>query len=483
MISRIRMLELREKLMTAEDAARLISDGMTVAVSGFTAVGYPKAVPLALAKRAENGEKLTINLISGASVGDELDGALARTGCIDRRYPYQTNNDLRKMINAGAVRYVDMHLSQVPYWIRHGYFGKLDVAIIEAAAIDEQGGIIPTAAVGCSDAAVNCAEKVIVEINTCIPEGIEGLHDIYTPEKIPNTKPIPITKPAGLIGRPSIPCDPAKIAAIVFCDIPDGNKELQPADETMQAIAAHLTEFLKKEVNAGRLPSPLPPLQSGVGGVANAVLSCLEQSDFEDLTVYTEVMQDAVLRLIDKGKVKCASATALTLSPSLKEQLYSRIEQYRGRIVLRPMEISNAPEVIRRLGVIAMNTALEADLSGNVNSTHVGGTKLMNGIGGSGDFARNAGLTIFTTASTAKNGTLSCIVPQVSHVDHTEHDVHVLITEYGVADLRGLTAWERAEVIIDHCAHPNFRGELREYLQRAKKTPGAKHALPAPGSF
>lgn len=483
MINRVRMPELRERLMSAEDAAKLISDGMTVAVSGFTAVGYPKAVPLALAKRAENGEKLTINLISGASVGDELDGALARAGCINRRYPYQTNNDLRKMINAGAVRYVDMHLSQVPYWIRQGYFGKLDVAIIEAAAIDGKGGIIPTAAVGCSDAAVACAEKVIVEINTCIPEGIEGLHDIYTPEKIPNTKPIPLTEPAGRIGRPSIPCDPAKIAAIVFCDIPDGNKELQPADETMQAIAAHLTEFLKKEVNAGRLPSPLPPLQSGVGGVANAVLSCLEQSDFEDLTVYTEVMQDAVLRLIDQGKVKCASATALTLSPSLKEQLYSRIEQYRGRIVLRPMEISNAPEVIRRLGVIAMNTALEADLSGNVNSTHVGGTKLMNGIGGSGDFARNAGLTIFTTASTAKNGTVSCIVPHVSHVDHTEHDVHVLITEYGVADLRGLTAWERAEVMIDHCAHPNFRGELRDYLQRAKKTPGAKHALPAPGSF
>ena len=471
---RIRHEGLLSKVVTPAEAAALVKQGDTIGMAGFTAVGYPKAFPLALAARAEN---LGITLITGASVGDEIDGALSRAGVIARRYPYQTNKDIRNHINAGDINYVDMHLSQVPTWIKQGIFGNIDFAVVEAAAIDENGNIIPTASVGCSDTLVKVADKVIVEISTAMPVEIEGLHDIYTCEKAPNTKPIPITKPGDRIGTTYIPCDPDKIAAIIFSDIVDGNSELQPADETMQAIAEHLIAFLEKEVEAGRLSNPLPPLQSGVGGVANAVLSCLAESDFEDLTVYTEVMQDAVLKLIDSGKVKMASATALTISPSGKKAVFENIDKYKDKIVLRPEEISNSPEVIKRLGLIAMNTALEADLSGNVNSTHVAGKRIMNGIGGSGDFARNAGLTIFTTASTAKGGTLSCIVPEVSHVDHTEHDVDVIITEQGAADLRALTAFERAEVIIENCAHPNFREELRAALEKAKSGDPIGHGL------
>lgn len=475
-MERIACKELLDKVASAQEASMLFENGMTVGMSGFTAVGYPKAVPMALAER---GSEVKITLITGASVGDQLDGSLSRAGVIERRYPYQTNKSIRDMINAGKIKYVDMHLSQVPWWIKHNYFGKLDLAVIEAAAIDEFGNIIPTTAVGCSDTLVKYADKVIVEINTCIPAEIAGIHDIYTPERIPNTQPIPITEPGSRIGTPYIPCSPDKIAAIVFCDIPDSNAELKDADDTMQAIAENLITFLENEVRAGRLPEPLPPLQSGVGGVANAVLSCLEKSDFTDLTVYTEVMQDAVVRLIKSGKVLKASATALTISPSKKAEVYADIESLKKTVILRPEEISNSPEVIRRLGLIAMNTALEADLSGNVNSTHVNGVQVMNGIGGSGDYARNAGLTIFTTASTAKNGTISCIVPQITHVDHTEHDVHVLVTEQGVADLRGLTAYERAEVIIENCAHPTFRPKLLEYLKKAKNSSLAKHALPS----
>ena len=517
-VKRIRNEALLDKVVTPEEAAALVKQGDTIGMAGFTAVGYPKAFPLALAARgaalannseatnggdanaadseATNGgsateaggeatnndahaanENLGITLITGASVGDEIDGALARAGVIARRYPYQTNKDIRNSINAGEINYVDIHLSQVPTWIKQGIFGKIDFAVVEAAAIDENGNIIPTASVGCSDTLVKAADKVIVEISTAMPVEIEGLHDIYTCEKAPNTQPIPITKPGDRIGTTYIPCDPDKIAAIIFSDIVDGNSELQPADETMQAIAEHLIAFLKKEVEAGRLSNPLPPLQSGVGGVANAVLSCLAESDFENLTVYTEVMQDAVLKLIDSGKVKMASATALTISPSGKKAVFENIDKYKDKIVLRPEEISNSPEVIKRLGLIAMNTALEADLSGNVNSTHVAGKKIMNGIGGSGDFARNAGLTIFTTASTAKGGTLSCIVPEVSHVDHTEHDVDVIITEQGAADLRALTAFERAEVIIENCAHPNFKEELRAALEKAKSGDPIGHGL------
>lgn len=475
MIDRVKNLSLRSKICTAEDAAALVKDGMIVGTSGFTAVGYPKAFPIALSKRED---KPQITLITGASVGDEMDGSLARAGMVRRRYPYQTNKSMRDSINNGNINYVDIHLSQVPYWIKHGYFGEIDLAVIEAAEIDEDGNIIPTTCVGCSDTLVRYARQVIVEINSRIPESIRGIHDIYTGEPVPNTKPIAICHTADRIGTPYIPCCPEKIAAVIICDIPDSNTELKPPDETMQAIARNLISFLEFEVECCRLPKTLPPIQSGVGGVANAVLSCLAESQFTNLTVYTEVMQDAVIELIESGKVLYASATALTISPSKKEAVYAKLPKLKKKIILRSEEVSNSPEVIHRLGVIAMNTALEADLSGNVNSTHINGVSIMNGIGGSGDYARHAGLTIFTTASTAKDGKISCIVPQVSHVDHTEHDVMVLITEQGVADLRGLTAYERAESIINNCAHPDYRQSLRQYLGAAKNSSLPKHGLP-----
>lgn len=481
MLERIRNEELKNKVMSPEEAAAIVKPGMVIGTSGFAVIGYPKAFPEALAKRAENeAQPLGLTLITGASVGDALDGSLARAGAVARRYPYQTNNDMRNMINKGAVKYVDMHLSQVPQWIRNNYFGRIDLAVIEAAAVDESGNIIPTMSVGCSDALVKYADKVIVEINTTIPAGVEGLHDIYTREKAPYTKPIPLVAPGDRIGTSYIPCTPDKIAAVIFSDRRDANKELGEANETEKAIADNLIGFLTNEVKAGRMTDPLPPLQSGVGGVANAILSGLNDSDFSDLTIYSEVMQDSVLSLISSGKVRMASATSLTVSPSKLDDVLSQLDSLKSRVVLRPEEISNSPEVINRLGVIAINTALEADLSGNVNSTHVNGVRVMNGIGGSGDFARNAGLTIFTTASTAKKGELSCIVAQVSHVDHTEHDVDVLITEQGLADLRGLTAYERAELIIENCAHPRFRPALRAYLEQALAGSTAKHGLPAP---
>jgi len=95
------------------------------------------------------------------------------------------------------------------------------------------------------------------------------------------------------------------------------------------------------------------------------------------------------------------------------------------------------------------------------------GSAIQNGIGGSGDFARNAYISAFVTPSTAKGGVLSCIVPMVSHVDHTEHDVDVVITEQGLADLRGLAPRKRAQQIIDHCAHPDYRPLLQDYFDRA----------------
>ncbi|SJZ50590.1 acetyl-CoA hydrolase/transferase family protein [Garciella nitratireducens] len=472
---RLRCEVLKNRVMEPEQAAQFFKKGMTIGTSGFTPAGYPKAVPLALAKRGKKGEKLDLTIITGASVGEELDGELVKTGIMKRRYPYQTNKAVRDAINQGKIEYEDMHLSHTPQWVKYGFFGKIDIALVEAVAIREDGGIIPSTSVGNSNVFVEMADKVIVEINTSQPLALEGVHDIYSPKNPPNREPIPITKPHQRIGTNYIPCNPKKIVAVVFTDIPDKTREVAPIDENAKKMASHLIEFLKKEVELKRLPKNLLPLQSGVGSVANAVLAGLIESKFEDLMIYSEVIQDAALDLIDAGKAKFASGTSFTISPSRLKNFYDNFDKYKDKVLLRPQEISNNPEIIRRLGIIAMNTAIEVDLYGNVNSSNIMGSRMMNGIGGSGDFTRNAYLSIFTTVSVAKNRKISSIVPMVSHHDHTEHDVDVIVTEQGVADLRGLSPKERAKTIIENCTHPDYKEPLLEYYHDVMKNCIYKH--------
>ena len=466
------------KVTTAEAAAALIKDGMNIGVSGFTPSGYPKAVPLALAERAKT-DPLKINLWTGASVGPEIDSALTNAGVVARRLPYQTNNDLRKAINNGSVKYTDLHLSHVAQMARYGFmYGRhdVDIAIIEACIIKDLGngqiGIVPTTSMGNSSSWVQSAKQVIIEVNVTQPVALEGMHDSYVPMDPPNRQPIPLVKPEDRIGTTYIPCDLCKVAAIVPCDITDKVRPLGEIDDEAKAMGENLVAFFKQEVAERRLPKNLLPLQSGVGSVANAVINGLVNSDFEDLTVFTEVIQDGMFDLIDAGKLRVCSGTALSPSPDCLKKFYDNVENYKKYIVLRPQEVANSPELARRIGVIAMNTAIEVDIYGNVNSTHIAGTKIMNGIGGSGDYARNGFLTVFFTTSLAKGGAISSVVPFCSHVDHTEHDVDVIVSERGVADLRGLSPKERALVIIDKVANPKYQPILTDYFERACKECG-----------
>ncbi|SEJ33512.1 succinyl-CoA:acetate CoA-transferase [Propionispira arboris] len=473
-LDRVRNTALHAKIVSAEEAAAFIKPNMNVGTSGFTPAGYPKAVPLALAKRMEK-EPFQINLWTGASVGKELDGALAKVHGIKRRMPYQTNKDLRAQINNGEVQYCDLHLSESAQLARYGYMGgKIDVAIVEACAITEDGNIIPTTSMGNAASYVQTADVVIVEVNTSQPIELEGMHDVYVPLDPPHRLPIPVVKPNDHIGTPYIPCGLDKIKYIVACDIKDDVRPFGEIDENSHKISQYIIDLFHKEVKEGRLPANLLPIQSGVGNVANAVISGFVDSDFTDLSVYTEVIQDGMFDLIDAGKLSFASGTSLSPSPTGLDRFYNNIKKYRKKLLLRPQEIANSPEVARRIGIIAMNTAIECDIYGNVNSTHIMGTKMMNGIGGSGDFARNAYLTCFFTASTAKDGLISSIVPMCSHIDHTEHDVDIIVTEQGLADLRGLSPRERARVIIENCAHPDYKPMLMDYFERADKA--TKHA-------
>ena len=472
---RVRCKAMHAKIVTAQEAAAIIKPNMNVGTSGFTPAGYPKVVPLALAERIKQ-EKFKINLWTGASVGRELDGALAEVDGIHKRMPYQTNDAIRKALNSGKIEYYDVHLSHMAQMSRYGFLGgKVDVAIVEACAITEEGHIIPTTSIGNSASFVQSADIVIVEVNTSKPLELEGMHDVYIPRDPPNREAIPLTKVDDRIGTPYIPAGQDKITYIVACDIPDSVRPLAPIDDDARAMSAHVTEFFLSEIKAGRIPKNLLPLQSGVGSVANAVMMGLVESPFSGLNCFTEVVQDGMFDLIDAGKLDYASGTSLTLSPDGLKRLYANIKEYRKKILLRPQEISNNPEIARRIGVVAMNTAIEVDIFGHVNSTHIMGTKMMNGIGGSGDFARNGKYTIFFTNSVAKNGDISSIVPMCSHIDHTEHDIDVIITELGVADVRGLSPRERARVIIDKCAHPDYQPMLKDYLDRAEKATGLSH--------
>lgn len=470
-LERLRCKSLLGKVMNAEEAASFIQDGMCVGMSGFTRAGDLKAIPRALAERAKE-EPFKITLMTGASTGEDCDSPLTEAGVIARRLPFMSDAKLREAINRGQVMFIDQHLSKTVELLRSRHLPKVDVALIEVLAIEEDGGLIPTTSVGNSASYALFADKILLEINLSQPDALEGVHDIYIPARRPYREPIPIVRPEDRVGLPSIPVDPAKIAGIVITDKPDSEARILPPDEATKAIAGQLIDFLGHEVRKGRLSKQLPPLQAGIGATANAVLQGFLASNFENLTMYSEVLQDAVFTLFDAGKMSFASCTSITLSAKAHREVMANIGRYRNRLILRPQEISNHPEIVRRLGIVAINAAIEADIYGNINSTHIMGTHMMNGIGGSGDFARHSHLSIFVTPSIAKNGKISCIVPMVSHLDHPEHDVDIIITEQGLADIRGLAPRERAPLIIEHCAHPMYREALKDYFHEALKGGG-----------
>jgi succinyl-CoA:acetate CoA-transferase len=474
-MSRIFNEAFRSKVMTADDAAALIHNGDNIGFSGFTGAGYPKAVPGALATRIKaahaRGDEFRIGVYTGASTAPELDGALAETDGISFRAPYQSDPIMRNKINKGVSEYSDMHLSHSAIWMRQGFLGHLNVAVIEVTAIKADGTAVPSSSIGNNNVYLDTADKIILEVNEWQSLELEGMHDVYYGTELPpNRRPIPLLKAADRIGQTTLQIDFDKVIAVVESNAEDRNTPFKPLDDDSRAIAGHLIDFLGGEVGAGRMPKNLLPLQSGVGNIANAVLAGLLESPFENITSYTEVIQDGMVDLIDSGKVIAASATAFSLSPEAAARMNDHAADYRKSIILRPQEISNHPENIRRLGVVACNGMIEADIYGNVNSTHVMGSKMQNGIGGSGDFTRNAYISCFVTPSTAKNGAISCFVPMVSHHDHTEHDVQVLITERGTADLRGLSPKQRAKTIIENCVHPDYQAALTDYFERASKT-------------
>lgn len=449
----------------AEDAATRIADDATVCVSGFGSVGYPKTVPAALSR---SDRDLSLTVISGGSVGEEIDVDLFEADAIARRYTYQARSASREAVNERRVAFQDRHIGRLGEDVILGQLPSPDVAIVEAIAVGEDW-LVPSTSIGHARAFVEAADEVIVEVNDAQPIELRALHDVYRVPMPPRAEAIPLADAGERIGSSRIEFDPDALVSVVRTDKPDQPYEFRSATDVDKAIARNLGEFLVAEAEENPSLDDSIRLQFGVGSLGNALMAELKEVDFDgrDVIYFGEVIQDGLLAMLDEGDLSAASATSLALSREGQQHLFRNIDRYRSRIVLRPASVSNRAELIDRFGVIAVNSALEVDIYGHANSTHVNGSSIVNGIGGSGDFSRNGMISILTLPSTTSGGDVSRIVPMVPHVDHTEHDFGVVVTEHGVADLRRLAPHERASELIQNCAHPEFRSELGAYLDAA----------------
>lgn len=471
---------MRLPILTAEEAAAFVQNGDMIGIGGFGPAGSPKAIVPAIAARAREehaqGRPFKIDVMTGASIGASCDGELSAADAIDRRMPFSVNGDIRAAYNEGRVRFSDLNLSDNARQLRLGFNGDVTWGIIEACDVVEVNGkyrIYLTAGIGIAPTICRLAKNgVFVEINRWHSTEIIGLHDIYEIEDSWLRKPIPIVEPSQRIGQPYIEVDGNRIAGVVEVNIPDEQRPMGMSTPATDKIGQHLANFFLWNMKKGYINSQRLILQSGVGSGANAVLGALGRCDaVPNFNIYTEVFQDEPLRLLKEGRIATASTGALTVHNENLQDLYQNFDTYRHRLVVRPSEISNSTEIILRLGICSMNTAIEVDIYGHVNSTKICGSRMMNGVGGSCDFTCASTLSTFTCTSTQKDGKISSIVPFCSHIDHTEHFVDAIITEYGVADLRGKCATEKAEALIA-IAHPDYRPLLREYQRLAAQRGG-----------
>lgn len=447
-------------LASAEEAAAVVEDGATVAISGFGSVGYPKAVPRELVDHE------SLSILSAGSVGSEIDETLVESGSIDRRAHFQSRPAIRNAINGGEVAFFDRHVSGFGDELRFGGGLDMDVAIIEVVAAGEDW-FVPSTSVGHAPSIVRAADRLVLEVNHAQPLALEAVHDIYERAAPPDREPIPLRGPIDRIGDSQIEFDPDRLEAVVETDIVDDPYTFREPTGVDTTIAANLGSFLESEIRSNPLFVSSIAIQFGVGSLGNALMGALTEIEFgeREVVYFGEVVQDGLLDMLDSDGLAGASATSLALSSAGQERFFDGIETYAEDVVLRPADLSNNPALIERFGVIGVNSAIEVDLYGNANATHVGGTRMISGIGGGGDFVRNSRVSIVALPSTAKGGGISRIVPMTPHVDHTEHDVSVVVTEHGVADLRGCSPRERAAKMVE-IADPSFRANLESYRER-----------------
>lgn len=466
---------LKGKVCAPDEAASLIRDNAVVAASGYTMAGAPKATLMALADRGRAGEIRQIDLITAAQLPVEVENALAEAGILRRRAPFTVSDSVRKMSNSQQLHYVEVAMGKMPRLLASGSFGRPQTAVIEILGLGDDGQAIPTTSVGVNQLMCQMAEQIILEVNSAQPELLCGIHDVY---ESPTHTGTTLASPGARVGSPFLQLDLSKIAAIVYTQAPDPVSATSNPTRAETAICDNLLDFLAQTFPG----DTLPPIQTGIGGLSKAILTRLQTGRYRDLEFFCGALQCEMVQLLIQGKATLLSGGSIQLDPDTVKQLREFGPTLADHLVLRSMEVCNGSAAISSVGVLALNTGIEVDMFGNVNSSHIGGSRLVNGIGGGAAFAGNAQLSVVLMPTSRKGGSISCFVPYTPHVDIIHHDVDVIISEFGVADLRGRDDVECARQIIQNCAHPSYRAALESVLNRALSK-GGHHPLSLADSF
>jgi acyl-CoA hydrolase len=422
----------RSKIVSAEEAVQVIKSGDRVYISGNAASPYVLINALA----ARKDELEDVEVVHVLLLGEDPLSAPGMEGHFRHRSLFVGPAD-RKAVNEGRADYVPIFLYEIPKLFFSGQL-PIDVAIIHTSPPDEHGFLSFGVETLATKAAVESARKVIAQVN----------------EKMPR-----------VLGDSFVHVSRVDKIVEVSEDLPE--LEMDEFTEVERKIGQYIAE----QIEDGST------LQLGIGGIPSATLFYLR--DKRDLGIHTEMISDGMMHAIEEGIITGARKTLHkgkvvgTFILGSKE-LYEYVDN-NPIFECHPCDYTNDPFIIaQNEKMVAINSAIEVDLTGQVCSDSIG-YRIYSGFGGQVDFIRGAarakgGKPIIAMPSTAKNGTVSKIVPHLKEgagVVTSRGDVHYVITEYGVAYLHGKSLRERAEALIN-IAHPKFREELERFAKEKK---------------
>jgi 4-hydroxybutyrate CoA-transferase len=426
------MLEYKRKLMSARDALRCVDSGMRVYIHPGCA--EPEALVEALMGRAPFVHDVEIvhllTLGTAPYVAPEMEGHFRHNAMF-------IGGNVRDAVNEGRADYTPVYLSEVEDLFETSTM-PIDVALIQVSPPDEHGFCSLGVGVDTTMTASRCARYTVAQVNDQMPRtyGDSFIHVSQINAFVEASRPL--------------------------CEMPTAK-----VTDLHRAIAKNVATLIEDGAT----------LQTGIGGIPNAVLPLL--ADRKDLGVHSELVSDGVIPLIEAGVITGRRKTLLPRKIVAgfilgTRELFDYVND-NPLFELRPNAFTNDPhQIARNDNMVAINSALQIDITGQVCSDSIG-QSFYSGIGGQVDFLRGAsrskgGKPIIALPSTAKKGTLSRIVPQLNPgagVVTSRGLIRYVVTEYGVAYLHGKTIRERAEALIQ-VAHPNFRNELYDYCERTK---------------
>jgi 4-hydroxybutyrate CoA-transferase len=419
----------KEHLMSDDEAVKLIRPGDRVATTH--AAGEPKILTDALCRRADAGEVEGVLLWQGLNLGDAMYAKPQYKGklIIDSAFLGAAS---RRALNEGRGYYTALNVSMMDRAFAEGQI-PLDGFLANVTPPDENGYVNLGVSVDFASAAIRFSQYAIAQVNRDMP-WIQGQDNMFH-----------VSEFAAFVEADSIPFEIAPI---------------DDTDPVSTEIGANIAELIPDGAC----------LQMGQGKVPNAILKFL--ADKKDLGVHTEVFSDNLIPLIESGVVTGArkninAGKIVSMFVQGSKELYKYVD-HNDMFWMAPGSYTNNPCVISQNdNVCAINSAMEIDLTGQVNCGFQG-RKYFSGIGGQLDFLRGAaysrgGKPIICLPATAKNGTISRIVPTLGFgtpVTTPRVDIHWVVTEFGAVNLFGISTQKRAEALIS-VAHPNFRDQLQ----------------------